>query len=185
MKKNVILLFLMSVISATLLGQSVKTATTKGVDLTKYETFTVLKGEFMTPPDEQKVSNETMFKSIKKTVVQEMELRGYKFVEDSSAQLFVSYVAGAYNVTDGGAMGPLSQTPASNPSEMNQARSWSHESRQGMLVIDITEGRTKKELWTATGNLTLDNTIDLTRALDGVVYKAFKKFPNRLKKKKK
>jgi hypothetical protein len=54
MKKVVILLFLMSVMSAALLGQSVKTMTTKGVDLTKYETFTVLKGEFMTPPESRR-----------------------------------------------------------------------------------------------------------------------------------
>ena len=113
-----------------------------------------------------------------------MELRGYKFV-DSSAQLFVSYVAGAYNTTDGGAMGPLSQTPASNPSEMNQARSWSHESRQGMLVVDIADSSNKKELWSATGNLTLDAGVELSRAVDGVIYKAFKKFPSRNKKKKK
>lgn len=185
MKKNVILPFLMSLICLALQGQSVKTMTTKGVDLTTYETFTVLKGEFMTPPDEQKVNNEALFKSIKKTVVQEMELRGYKFVDDSSAQLYVSYVAGSYNITQGGAMGPLSQSPASNPSEMNQARSWSHESREGMLVIDIADGHSKKELWTATGNLTIDSTVDLSRALDGVVYKAFKKFPSRNKKKKK
>lgn len=184
MKKQLVLLALVSVLGFTLQAQTVKTITTKGVDLTTYETFTVVKGELMTPPDERLVSNETLFKSFRKTIVQEMELRGFKFV-DSSAQLVVSYVAGAYNTTDGGAMGPLSQTPASNPSEMNQARSWSHESRQGMLVIDIADAANKKELWSATGTLTLDAGVELTRAVDGVVYKAFKKFPNKNKKKKK
>jgi len=183
MKKLIVLLALVSIVGFALQAQTVKTTITKGVDLTKYETFTVVKGELMTPPDERLVSNETLFKSFKKTIIQEMELRGYKFV-DSSAQLSVSYVAGAYNTTDGGAMGPLSQTPASNPSEMNQARSWSHESRQGMLVIDISDS-SKKELWSATGNLTLDAGVELTRAVDGVIYKAFKKFPNKNKKKKK
>lgn len=184
MKKDVVLLALASVLSFTLQAQTVKTLTTKGVDLTKYETFTVAKGDLMTPKDERMVSNEALFKSVKKTVIQEMELRGYKYV-DSSAQLVVSYVASAYNVTDGGAMGPLSQSPASNPSEMNQARSWSHESRQGMLVIDIADAANQKELWTATGSLTLDAGVELNRAIDGIIYKAFKKFPSRNKKKKK
>jgi Domain of unknown function (DUF4136) len=184
MKKQIVLLALASLMGLTLQAQTVKTTTTKGVDLTKYETFTVVKGELMTPPDERLVSNEALFKSFRKTIVQEMELRGYKFV-DSLAQLVVSYVAGAYNTTDGGAMGPLSQTPASNPSEMNQSRSWSHESRQGMLVIDIADAANKKEVWSATGTLTLDAGVELTRAVDGVIYKAFKKFPNKNKKKKK
>lgn len=184
MNKNVVFLALVSVLCFTARAQSVKTTTTTGVDLTKYETFTVAKGELMTPKDERMVSDEALFKSIRKTVIQELELRGYKYT-DTSAQLVVSYVASAYNVTDGGAMGPLSQTPASNPSEMNQARSWSHESRQGMLVIDIADSANKKELWTATGNLTLDAGVEMSRAVDGVIYKAFKKFPNRNKKKKK
>jgi Domain of unknown function (DUF4136) len=184
MKTNIVFLAMVSLLSLTLQAQSVKTLTTQGVDLTKYETFTVAKGDLMTPPDERMVSEEALFKSVKKTVIQELELRGYKYT-DSSAQLVVSYVASAYNVTDGGAMGPLSQTPASNPSEMNQARSWSHESRQGMLVIDIADASNKKELWTATGNLTLDAGVELSRAVDGVIYKAFKKFPSRNKKKKK
>jgi len=184
MKKQIFLLALASVVGLTMQAQTVNTSTTKGVDLTKYETFTVAKGELMTPPDERLVSNEALFKSFRKTIVQEMELRGYKFV-DSLAQLVVSYVAGAYNTTEGGAMGPLSQTPASNPSEMNQSRSWSHESRQGMLVIDIADATNKKEVWSATATLTLDAGVELTRAVDGVIYKAFKKFPNKNKKKKK
>jgi len=184
MKINGILIVFMGLMSLSLHSQSVKTKTEKGVDLTKYETFTVMRGEFMTPPDVRKVNEGALFQSIKKSVVREMELRGYKFLGDSSAQLYVSYVAGSYNLTDGGTMGPLSQTPASNPAEMNQARSWTHESHEGMIVIDISDSRSKKEIWNATGSLSLDG-VDLDRALDAVIYKAFKKFPNKNKKKKK
>lgn len=184
MKKIGLLISFVSLMSLTLQGQSVKTRTEKGVDLTKYETFTVMKGEVMTPPDERKVNEEVLFQSIKKAVIKEMELRGYKFLADSSAQLYVSYVAGSYNLTDGGTMGPLSQTPASNPAEMNQARSWTHESQEGMIVIDMADARNKKEIWKATGSLSLYG-VDLNRALDAVIYKAFKKFPNKNKKKKK
>ena len=156
----------------------------KGVDMTSYETFTVLKGELMTPPDARIVSEKELFESVKAAVTKEMELRGYKFVPDSSAQLYISYVAGAYNLTEGGNNGPLGQTPASTPADMDQSRSWSRESREGMIAIDIMDSRTKKELWKASGSLALDG-VDLKRASDAVIYKAFKKFPNKNKKKKK
>lgn len=156
----------------------------KGVDMTKYETFTVMKGEVMTPPDSRKVNENTLYQSVKAAVSKEMGLRGYRFVEDSTAQLYVSYVAGAYNLTEGGEIGPLGQAPAQTPADMDQSRSWSRESREGMIVIDIMDSRNKKELWTATGNLSLEG-VDLSRALDAIIYKAFKKFPNKNKKKKK
>ncbi len=183
MQTKFLLVFLLGLATISLRGQSIKTTTTKGVDLLKFETFTVMKGEVMTPADEKKINENTLFQTLKGAVVKEMELRGYKFVEDSTAQLYVSYVVGSYNFTDGGSIGPLGQAPASNAAEMNQSRSWSHESRQGMMVLDISEGRTGKELWKATGTLALDG-VDMSRALDAVIYKAFKKFPNRNKKKK-
>lgn len=181
-KSDILLVFL--VLNFPLCAQSVKIRTEKGVDMTVYETFTVMKGEFMTPPDVRKINENDLFHSIRTAVVEEMELRGYKFVDDSSAQLYVSYVAGAYNLTEGGTNGPLSQAPASTPAEMDQSRSWSRESREGMMVIDILDSRKKKEIWEATASLSLEG-VDLTRALDAVVYKAFKKFPNKNKKKKK
>ncbi|HEX6892401.1 MAG TPA: DUF4136 domain-containing protein [Chryseolinea sp.] len=181
MKRGVIL-FTFCLLVIAVAGQSIKTRMEKGVDMTAYETFTVLKGEFMTPPDSRKIDENALFSSIKAAVTKEMELRGYKFVADSSAQLWISYVAGAYNLTEGGNNGPLGQTPASTPAEMDQSRSWSRESREGMMVIDIMDSRNKKELWKATGSLALDN-VDMNRALDAVIYKAFKKFPNKNKKK--
>ncbi|MDH4092237.1 MAG: DUF4136 domain-containing protein [Cyclobacteriaceae bacterium] len=184
MKKISLLILLVGLVRIALLGQSVKIKADNDVDMTKYESFTVMKGEIMTPRDERKMDEEVLFSSIKKAVIKEMELRGYKFLADSSAQLYVSYVAGAYDLTEGGSMGPLSQMPASTPSDMNQSRSWSRESREGMMVIDITDAHSKKEIWSATGNLTLDG-VDISRALDAVIYKAFKKFPNKNKKKKK
>lgn len=183
MKRTVILPgFCLLVLSVS--GQSVSTRMEKGVDMKKYETFTVMKGEVMTPPDTRKVNENELFRSVKEAVKKEMELRGYKFVEDSTAQLYVSYVAGAYNLTEGGNTGPLGQTPAQTPADMDQSRSWSRESREGMIAIDIMDSRSRKELWQATGNLPLEN-VDLNRALDAIIYKAFKKFPNKLKKNKK
>jgi len=182
--KQSILSVLVAFMCFSLQGQSMKTTTQKGVDFTAYETFTVMKGEFMTPPDERKVSEEALFQSIKAAVIKELEARGYKFLDDSTAQLHVSYVAGTFNLTDAGTNGPLGQTPASTPSDMNQSRSWTSETREAMLAIDISDSHNKKELWNATGNLALDG-VDMSRALDASVYKAFRKFPDKNKKKKK
>jgi hypothetical protein len=165
-------------------AQSIKTHTEKNVDLTLYETFMVVKGESLTPADERRTSEKTLYEAIRKAVRQQMEERGYKY-QDSTAQLVVSYVAGAYNFTDAGNTGPLGQTPASDPSQLNQSRAWSNTSREGMLVLDITDAATKKQLWKAEANdLALTN-VDLVHALDAVVYKAFRKFPNKLKNNKK
>jgi len=171
--------------ASTLCGQSVKITTEKDVDLTVYETFTVIKGEVVTPPDGKKANPETLFQAIKKGVVREMEERGYKFQEDSTAQLRVSYVTGSYSLTNVGNSGPLGQTPASSPSDINQSRSWSHTSSEGMLVLDISDAANKKPLWKAEANNVGLDGVDVTHALDAVIYKAFKKFPNKLKKKKK
>lgn len=183
MKKIGFLMVCSLVVMASLHAQTtVETHTEKGVDLAAYKTFTVAKGEFMTPPDEPNVSEESLFKTIKKSIIEELEMRGYTYVEDSTAQLVVSYVAGGYNYTDGGVNGPLGQTPASNGAQLDQPRGWSRETREGMMMIDIDDAHSKKELWKASANLTLDGA-DLHRALDASVYKAFKKFPKRKKKK--
>lgn len=166
-------------------GQSIKTHSEKGVDLTVYETFTVMKGEFMTTPESKKVSEQALFLSITAAVRREMEDRGYKFVEDSSAQLWIGYVAGSYNMTNAGVNGPLGQTPASNAADMNQSRSWSHTSQDGMLVLDISDSANKKALWKAEAQgLSLDNG-DFKRVIDAAIFKAYRKFPSRIKKKKK
>lgn len=166
-------------------GQSIKIHSEKGVDLTDYETFTVMKGEFMTSPDSKKISEQALFQSVKTAVRREMEDRGYKFVDDSTAQLWIGYVAGSYNLTNAGVNGPLGQTPASNAADMNQSRNWSHTSQDGMLVLDISDSANKKPLWKAEcEDLSLDSG-DFKRVLDAAIFKAYRKFPNKLKKKKK
>jgi hypothetical protein len=166
-------------------AQTVKIRTENNVDLTRYETFTILKGESVTPKDEKLASDKALFEAITNGVRRELEDRGYRYVGDSTAQLNVSYVAGAFDFTDAGNVGPLGQAPASDPSDLNQSRAWSKTSREGMLVLDISDAATKKALWKAeTENIELDHG-DLVRVLDGVLYKSFKKFPSRVEGKKK
>jgi hypothetical protein len=184
MKRHVSLWMVLGVVAVatTAWAQSVETHTQNGVDLAEYKTFTVTKGEFMTPADEKNTSEDALFATIKKSIIKELEMRGYSHVDDS-AQMVVSYVAGGYNFTDGGSTGPLGQRPADNPVDMDQSRTWSRETREGMMMIEIDDAHSKKELWKANASLVL-NGADLHRALDASVYKAFKKFPKRNKKKK-
>ncbi len=184
MKSKGFLALLIACTTLALHAQSVKTHTEKGVEMKNYQTFCVMKGEFMTPPDMRKVNEEALYQAIKKAVVKEMQERGYEFINDSTAQLRVSYVAGSYNLTDAGVNGPLGQTPASTPSDINQPRSWSTTTRGGMLVLDIMDSSNKKQLWKAEANNLRLEDVDFDHALDVVIYKAFKKFPNKLKKKK-
>jgi hypothetical protein len=169
----------LAVLAVSAHAQTIKINADKNVDLTQYETFTVVPGESVTPADQKRASDKTLFAAIQNGVREEMEKRGYKYVGDSTAQLLVSYVAGSFDFTDAGNVGPLGQTPASDPSEMNQSRSWSNTRREGLLVLQMTDAATKKELWKAeSDNVPLDRG-DLNRVLDGVIYKAFKKFPSR------
>ena len=166
-------------------AQSIKISADKGVDLKRYETFRVLMGESVTRTDQRSATDQQLFETVRNAVREEMEIRGYKFVDDSTAQLNISYVAGTYDFTDAGNVGPLGQTPASDPSQLNQSRSFSNTSREGMLMLDMIDAVTKKEVWKAeTEDMRVDGA-DLARAIDAAVYKAFKKFPSRIEGKKK
>jgi len=184
MRKIILFVALIGIISFPAIGQSMKIKQAPGVDITAYNTFRVEKGELMTPADEQRIDKEDLYREIKKAVIQEMELRGYQHVDDSTAQLVVSYVAGAFNKIDSEVIGPMGGTPAASPVDLNQSRSVSHNSRQGFLILTVEDIRGKKELWSAESQVDL-STVDSIRALEGIVLKSYKKFPNKLKKKKK
>ncbi len=183
MNKLILFIFFLAFSSATC-AQSTKTKRAPGVDLTTYTSFTVVKGEFMTPSDEQKIDEEKLFEGIKKEVMEEMELRGYTYLDDSTAQLTVSYVAGSFNKTESEYLGPMGGTPASTGADLNQSRSLSHNSRQGFLILDVVDTHSKRELWSTDSQIDL-SIVESIRALESIVVKSFKKFPSKLKKKKK
>ena len=184
MRKIILFIGLSWCVILSTVAQSMKIKTSPGVDITTYNTFRVVKGEFMTPSDEQKIDETKLFEGIKKEVIEEMQLRGYTYLDDSTAQLSVSYVAGAFNKTESEYLGPMGGAPASNGADLNQSRSLSHNSRQGFLILAVEDVRAKRELWSAESQIDL-STVDSIRALEGIVMKSFKKFPNKLKKKKK
>lgn len=166
-------------------SQSITVSASDNIDYTMYETFRIQKGEFATPKEEREVSDEKLFDIISTAARRELELKGYRYTEDSTARFTVSYVAGAYNVTEGGNLGPLGGVPITNPSMIDQNRYWNEEHRAGLLVLEMTQGKSTTPIWSAEGKVNLTTVEEVERSVDSLVAKMLKKFPSRIKKKKK
>ena len=108
-----------------------------------------------------------------------MELRGYKYKEDSTAQLFVSYVVETTLASESENLGPMGLTPTANAAMVDQSRTWSRNFRQGILILEIEDQR-NNVLWSSEG------VMDISRSrggnvLDVAVRAAFRKFPDKTK----
>ncbi|HEX5171565.1 MAG TPA: DUF4136 domain-containing protein [Cyclobacteriaceae bacterium] len=171
---------LFSLIFAEGTSQSVKVKTVKKTDFTQFNTFTVVKGEFAVPRDERKMTDEQLYEKMKLFVKTELELKGYKFTEDTLADFSVDYVVGSFNVSENEKLGPLGQRPATDPAMVDQSRYWSNSYRGGMLVLEIYRGKKDNTLWTAESSIDLSG-VNTERALAAIISKSFKKFPAKKK----
>lgn len=171
------------IVSLSLSGQDFKTSTASGVDLKKYETFTVLRGSVVANSD-QPIDKEAFYKRIKPSLVRELEIRGYTFSEDSTAHLSVSYVIETTVRLDVQQQGRLSQqVVVTNPVGGNQSQSQSHEFTQGMLILEIEDTSKKSAIWSAEGVMDINRTRG-GDMVDNAVRSAFRKFPDKTKKEK-
>ena len=148
----------------------------QGIDLKKYQTFNVEKGEIATE-GVRKIDNDIFYSEFKNSVVRELEGKGYVYSTES-ADVSVSYVVEISPQLETEDLGPLGGTPVDNAALVDQPNQWSREFTQGTLIIDIEDKAKKSSVWTATG------TMDVTKAkgkklLDRCVKKAFKKIPER------
>lgn len=164
-------------------AQSITINDSKTIDYTSFETFTVQHGAFTLPADEQTISKDSVYQYVKRIVKRELEQKGYHYVDDSTAQLNVSYVVGAYNVTAGGKVGPMGGGPITTPAMENENRYWSEEHRDGMLILEMTKRHSTTPIWSAEGTVTLTQT-NMEHVLEGTIAKMLRKFPSRLKKRK-
>jgi hypothetical protein len=160
--------------------QDVETKAAKGIDMNVYSTFRVDRGEVVTLSD-QRVNEDTLFHHIKQAITRELIGRGYKSVEDSTAQLVVSYVGEFVVRTDIENLGPLGEQPVSDPSQVDASRTWSREYKEGSLAIDIHDPSRRKTVWQSRSTVEVTSISD-ARAINGVVAKAFRKFPVKKKK---
>ena len=181
MSRRLALVFSCSALFWPAWSQDFTTSTEKGVDLKKYETFTVVKGEVVTGGG-QAVDANAFFNEIKPMIIRELESRGYKYL-DSAAQLSATYLVETTIRTDVQDLGPLGQTPTTNPALVDQPQTWSREFRQGTLIINLDDVSRKATVWSSEG------TMDISRTRGGnlveyAVKSSFRKFPNRNKKSK-
>jgi hypothetical protein len=175
------LLFMLTIFAGR--AQEFTVSTKSGVDMKTYETFTVVKGDILAAED-RAIDGDAFFQEIRMAIVRELEVRGYKFIEEGPAQLAVSYVVETMVKFETQPLGPLGQTPVTNPAMVDASPNWSKEFRQGSLIIDIVDTDKKSAVWSAEG------TIDITRSrggnvVDYAVRMAFRKFPDKTKKEKK
>lgn len=165
-------------------AQSVKVKTIKETDFKQFETFSMNIGEFaVSGEDERKISNQEFHEKLKGFVINDLESKGYKFTEDSTADFVIDYVASVFNLDQSENLGPLGGTPASGPNTVDQSRYWSKNYREGLLVLEIYRGSRKNILWTSESKMDLTD-VNPDRALSAIVVKSFKKFPKKNSSKK-
>lgn len=175
------LLFFFTILMCQSFGQEFQTSTASGINLLTYETFTVIRGSVISN-SEQPVDKEAFYKSIRESIIRELEFRGYKLMDDSTAQMAVSYVIETTVKMDIQQQGRLAQqVVVTTPSTADQGQAWSREFTQGMLILEIEDRQKKGVIWSAEGMMDVSRTRG-GNLLDNAVRSAFRKFPDKNKK---
>lgn len=163
-------------------AQNFTTSTKSGVDLLSFDTFTVVRGDLVAGEDAE-VDKDAFFERIKAAIIKEMQVRGYRYQDDSLAQLRVSYVVETSSRMDVVELGPMGQSPTTNPAMMDQSKNWSREILQGSLILEIEEGSKNSVIWSSEGVMDASRTRG-GNLIDYAVQRAFYKFPDKTKKQK-
>lgn len=171
----------MVLLSTTVCAQEFKSSVQKGVDLKKYETFTLERGEVVTGED-SKMNKDDFYNDFKRIATAELEARGYRYTDDTTAQLSFSYVMKTSRVIESENVGPLGQMPQRNAGDV-QTQTWSRDFTRGSLIIAAEAGK-NNQVWSTEG------TMDVAHARGGnvleyAVRNALKDFPDKNKKDKK
>lgn len=169
------------VLSVSVSAQDFKASTQKGVDMKKYETFTIEEGEVVTSED-SKMDKAQFYKDFRRVAMEELQARGYKFVEDSTAQLSVSYVVETMRVVESENVGPLGQMPQRNAGDV-QTQTWSRDFTRGSLIIAMEAGK-NNQVWSSEGTMDVARTRG-GNVLEYAIKNALREFPDKNSKKKK
>lgn len=167
-------------IPASLLAQKVKVSDFEKTDLRGLKTFRVVKGELTITSEELSISEDAFYGWVKEYVRNELEPKGYVFTEEAEADFTVDYVAGSYNINRNDDLGRLGETPANDPAMMDRSRYWTQSYSEGLVVLQIYKGNSRRPIWEAEGTTNL-HPGQVQRALAGLVAKALRKFPKAVK----
>jgi len=159
--------------------QSVKIFSEENISITRYSTFRVDKGEVVTHAD-QNFDEDLFFGMIKGAITEELRKKGYLPIQDSSANLIISYIGQMTVIRDVEDLGPLGKQPADKAIEMDRDQQWSREYQESTLVIEATDPLLKKVVWRATSTLDQGSLMN-EQALNMMVLRSFRKFKKQKK----
>jgi hypothetical protein len=166
--------FLLTVIG--LRAQEIKVEYDKNRDFTKYKTFAFGESEITTPEDERVFDEKILHSWVKNSIAKELEEKGLK--KSDTADLIVSYIIGAVELSETGDLGPFGGTPG-----IETNRRYTNSFRQGNLVIDLND-KNDFLIWRVNAQA-VNMTPQAERYINEVVAKGFKKFSIKPKKSKK
>jgi hypothetical protein len=159
-------------------AQSIEVTYDKTRDMSGYRTFRFGEAEVITPQDMRTIDPGKLKEHVNTIIVRELTGRGLQQV-DTSAQLVVSYIIGYLERSGVYTAGPLGGTPGAPTAPGAVMQDY----KEGTFVVDL-EDRSDNLIWRISSVIRYSNTETL-RQVEEVVGKGFKKFPNKLKKKKK
>jgi Domain of unknown function (DUF4136) len=183
--KTYIVSALICVLSISVHGQEFKTSTRKGIDLKKFETFTIVRGEVVTSED-SKVDKDQFYKDFVRIAMKELQAKGYTYVTDSVADLSLSYVVETSRVVESENVGPLGQMPQRNAGDV-QTQTWSRDFTRGSLIISAEIGnsaRGNNQVWSSEGTMDVARTRG-GNVLEYAIKNALRDFPSKFEKEKK
>jgi Domain of unknown function (DUF4136) len=167
--------FLITVLN--LHAQEIKVEYDKNRDFTKYKTFTFGEAEIITPKEERVFDEKILHSWVKNSITNELEEKGLK-KSDTTADLIVSYIIGAVDLSETGDLGPFGGTPG-----IETDRHYTNSFRQGNLVIDLND-KSDFLVWRISAQA-VNMSAQAERYIAEIVAKGFKKFSIKPKKSKK
>jgi hypothetical protein len=171
-------LILLVTVMGRLNAQSIEVTFDKTRDMTGYKTFSFGETEVITPKDMRTMDPAKLKENVNTIIARELTGKGLQRA-DTSAQLVVSYIIGYLERSGIYNAGRLGGTPGAPTS----AGAVMEDYKEGTFVVDL-EDRSDNLIWRISSVIRYSNTETL-RQVEEVVTKGFKKFPNKLKKKKK
>ena len=162
----------------SLSAQEIKVEYDTNRDFTKYKTFAFGEAEIITPKDERVFDEKVLHNWVKNSVTKELEEKGLKR-SDTTADLVVSYIIGAVELSETGDLGPFGGAPG-----IETNRHYTNSFRQGNLVIDLDD-KNNFLIWRVNAQ-GVNMSPQAERYINEVVAKGFKKFsikPKKVKKK--
>lgn len=167
---------LMCVMSVAASAQSVKIFAEKDVDWKAYNSFSVADGELVTVLKTE-VDKNGLLAEIRRTIIAELEDRGLQHNPDGG-DLRVDFTGEVVETTNVEEVGPLGQAPADEAVEMDQARVWTQERKQGSLGMEVFDSKTSKSLWRSSATIEFGSE-EIPVIFNAAVGRSFRKFPVR------